>query len=139
VGLCRHGLCPLEGHKIQGPTDKVGIKKEGIENVFNGSDGPIVDKTADFIKSIPAWKAKDPDTLVAYEMNGQPLSHFKRLSCPHRRTRLDRIGWDAGYGVNTVEVPADGGKTWLAAKLGEDVGHYAFREPIAPLALRATS
>ena len=28
--------------------------------------GPIVDKTPDFIKSIPVWKAMDTDALVAY-------------------------------------------------------------------------
>jgi sulfite dehydrogenase len=47
-----------------------------IEIGLNGADGPIVDKTPDFIKSIPIWKAMDADTIVAYEMNGQPLPHF---------------------------------------------------------------
>ena len=37
------------------------------------------------------------------------------------------IAWDGGYGINTVEVSSDGGKTWLAATLGEDLGRFAFR------------
>ena len=27
----------------------------------------------DFVKSLPMWKALDPDTLLAFEMNGAPL------------------------------------------------------------------
>jgi len=32
--------------------------------------------TPDFIKSIPTWKAVEETTIVAYEMNGQPLPHL---------------------------------------------------------------
>jgi hypothetical protein len=37
------------------------------------------------------------------------------------------IAWDGGYGINAVEVSDNGGKTWSAAALGEDLGRYAFR------------
>src|SRR5260370_40211092 len=37
------------------------------------------------------------------------------------------IAWDGGYGINPVEVSSDGGKTWVAAPLGEDLGTFAFR------------
>jgi hypothetical protein len=37
------------------------------------------------------------------------------------------IAWDGGYGIRTVETSIDGGKTWVAASLGEDLGRYAFR------------
>ncbi len=37
------------------------------------------------------------------------------------------IAWDAGYGISTVEVSTDGGKSWTAAQLGEDLGRFAFR------------
>jgi hypothetical protein len=34
----------------------------------------------------------------------------------------------SGFGhVNTVEVSDDGGKNWVAARLGEDQGAYSFR------------
>jgi hypothetical protein len=42
-------------------------------------------------------------------------------------TSVGGIAWDGGYGIRTVEVSTDGGKTWLEAKLGEDLGRYAFR------------
>jgi hypothetical protein len=37
------------------------------------------------------------------------------------------IAWDGGYGINAVEVSSDGGKTWTAAMLGQDLGRFAFR------------
>lgn len=38
------------------------------------------------------------------------------------------IAFDGGYGITDVTVSADGGRTWQAAKLGEDLGRYSFRE-----------
>jgi hypothetical protein len=37
------------------------------------------------------------------------------------------IAWDGGYGISRVEVSSDGGGTWVAATLGEDLGRFAFR------------
>jgi hypothetical protein len=37
------------------------------------------------------------------------------------------IAWDSGYGLRTVEMSTDGGKTWVPASLGEDLGRFAFR------------
>jgi hypothetical protein len=37
------------------------------------------------------------------------------------------IAWDGGYGMGTVEVSVDGGKTWTAATLGQDHGPFALR------------
>lgn len=37
------------------------------------------------------------------------------------------IAWDGGYGIRTVEVSTDGGTVWAPAKLGEDLGRFAFR------------
>jgi sulfite dehydrogenase len=37
------------------------------------------------------------------------------------------IAWDGGYGMNSVDVSLDGGKSWTAAALGEDHGPYALR------------
>jgi hypothetical protein len=48
-------------------------------------------------------------------------------------TAIGGIAWDAGYGIRTVEMSTDGGKTWQAATLGEDLGRYAFRTFSFPL------
>ena len=74
-----------------------GLAKETIEIAFEGADGPPVDKTPDFVKSIPIWKALDPDTLVAYEMNGQPLPHFNGAPA-----RIVVPGWTATYWMKHV-------------------------------------
>src|SRR6266567_3195925 len=37
------------------------------------------------------------------------------------------IAWDGGYGIRTVEVSTDGGKSWAPAALGQDLGRFAFR------------
>ena len=200
------GCARWKGARLKDVLDKVGIKKEAIEIVFDGADGPVIAKTPDFIKSIPVWKAMEDSTLIAYEMNGQPLPHLNgfpaRIVVPgwtgtywvkhvtsikavtkpetgfwmnpayripvgkfplvtraftsqetsvnvpitemvvnslitsHVESESVRAGvpvniggiaWDAGYGILTVDLSTDAGKTWQRAKLGEDLGRFAFR------------
>ena len=45
------------------------------------------------------------------------------------------IAFDGGSGIREVGVSIDGGKTWIDATLGADLGRYSFREftfPITP-------
>jgi DMSO/TMAO reductase YedYZ molybdopterin-dependent catalytic subunit len=199
------GCARWKGVRLRDLLDKVGVKKDTIEIVLDGADGPVVDKTPDFVKSIPVWKAMEETTIVAYEMNGQQLPHFNgfpaRVIVPgwtgtywmkhvtsinavtkpfigfwmnsayriplrafplvERFTSQDSavgtpitemmvnslitshpngvsvkagapvtvggIAWDGGYGIRTVEISTDGGKTWVSATLGEDIGRFAFR------------
>lgn len=65
-----------------------------VEIAFDGADGPVVDATPDFVKSLPLWKALDDNTLVAYEMNGEPLPHFNGFPA-----RLIVPGWTGTYWV----------------------------------------
>jgi DMSO/TMAO reductase YedYZ molybdopterin-dependent catalytic subunit len=198
------GCARWKGAKLKDILDKAGLKKEAIEISFNGADGPSVDKTPDFIKSIPAWKAIEDTTIVAYEMNGQPLPHLNgfpaRIIVPgwtgtywmkhviainaltkplggfwmnpayriplgkfpirdrfisqetaantpitemvvnslitsHRdgekvkagKVRVSGQAWDGGYGIRSVGVSTDGGRSWSSAALGQDLGRFAFR------------
>ncbi len=43
-------------------------------------------------------------------------------------TALRGIAFDGGYGITEVIISPDGGKSWTAASLGEDLGKYSFRE-----------
>jgi hypothetical protein len=173
--------------------------------VFDGADGPTIDKAPDFIKSIPIWKALEDTTLIAYEMNGQPLPHYNGFPArivvpgwtgtywmkhvtsikvatkpesgfwmnPAYRIPLGKfpvvtrfasqetatntpiteilvnslitshadgarlkagssitvggLAWDGGYGIRSVEISTDGGGAWQSARLGEDLGRFAFR------------
>ena len=51
------GCARWKGARLKDVLDMVGLKTEAIEIAFNGADGPIFDKTPDFIKSLPVWKA----------------------------------------------------------------------------------
>ncbi|HKU05764.1 MAG TPA: molybdopterin-dependent oxidoreductase [Bradyrhizobium sp.] len=55
------------------------------------------------------------------------------------RTVLKGIAFDSGKGIKEVAVSTDGGKTWVAAKLGRELGKYAFREWKLPVKLAAGS
>jgi DMSO/TMAO reductase YedYZ molybdopterin-dependent catalytic subunit len=44
--------------------------------VPNGNDVPPTPQAPDFIRSHPVWKALEPHTMIALEMNGQPLPHL---------------------------------------------------------------
>ena len=75
-GLGAMGNALWRGVRLKDVLAKAGLRKETIEVVLNGADGPVTDMTPDFIKSIPIWKALDENTIVAFRMNGQPLPHF---------------------------------------------------------------
>jgi DMSO/TMAO reductase YedYZ molybdopterin-dependent catalytic subunit len=199
------GCARWKGARLKDVLDVVGLKKEAVEVVFDGADGPVLDKTPDFVKSLPVWKAIEETTLVAYEMNGEPLPHWNgfpaRIVVPGwtatywvkhvtkiaavtvpfdgfwmktayripvgkfllvarfisqetgvttpiteivvnslitspadgarvkggRKTAISGIAWDGGYGIRSVEISADNGKSWTEASLGEDPGKFAFR------------
>ncbi len=198
------GCARWKGARLKDILDKVGLKTNAVEIVMNGAEGPVLDKTPDFVKSIPVDKAMEDTTLIAYEMNGQPLPHLNgfpaRLILPGwtgtywmkhivsleavtkpfdgfwmksayripvgkfpvvarfisqetavntpitemvvnslitshtdgARVKVGKVAvsglaWDGGYGIRSVEVSTDGGTTWTPAKLGEDLGRFAFR------------
>ncbi|HZP99203.1 MAG TPA: molybdopterin-dependent oxidoreductase [Reyranella sp.] len=50
---------------------------------------------------------------------------------------LRGIAFDGGSGIKQVDVSIDGGKTWVAAKLGDNLGKYSFREFTLPVTLAA--
>ncbi|KOF52245.1 MULTISPECIES: molybdopterin-dependent oxidoreductase [unclassified Achromobacter] len=45
-----------------------------------------------------------------------------------RRSTVRGIAFDGGQGIREVQFSADGGKSWKAATLGQDLGRYSFRE-----------
>jgi DMSO/TMAO reductase YedYZ molybdopterin-dependent catalytic subunit len=81
------------GVRLRALLAKAGLTKETIEIAFDGADGPVMDSTPDFVKSLPLWKAMDENTLVAYEMNDAPLPKFNGFPA-----RLVVPGWTAPTG-----------------------------------------
>ncbi len=50
---------------------------------------------------------------------------------------LRGIAFDGGSGIRSVEISTDGGRSWTAARLGDDLGRYAFRPWTASASLAA--
>lgn len=198
------GCARWKGARLKDVLASAGVPQNAVEIAYNGADFAPVDKTPDFAKSLPMWKALDENTLLAYEMNGAPLPHWNgapvRLVAPGwtatywmkhitdmrildkpfdgfwmksayripvglfptvdrfvsqetatntpitemvvnslivsppdgakiRAGRLSVAGlaWDGGRGVERVDVSIDEGGQWRPAKLGDDLGRFAFR------------
>jgi len=108
-GLGAMGNALWKGVRLKDVLAKVRLKKEAIELVLNGADGPVLEKTPDFVKSIPVWKGLDENTLIAYAMNGEPLPLLNGAP-----VRLVVPGWTATYWmkhlvtIDAVTKPFDG-------------------------------
>src|SRR5438477_3073374 len=191
---------------------KAGVQQGAKQVTFNGMDGPVSDKTPDFVKALDIDHARDGEVMLAYGMNGDDLpvlngfplrlvvpgyygtywvKHLNEITVidnvfegfwmksayripdtpnnavdpgtapkatiPINRftvrsfitsvsdgarlksgsTTLKGIAFDGGKGIKEVAVSTDGGKTWLPAKLGRDLGKYSFREWKLPVILAA--
>jgi DMSO/TMAO reductase YedYZ molybdopterin-dependent catalytic subunit len=103
-GLGAVGNALWRGARLKDVLAGANLRPETVEIVLNGADGPVVDGTPDFIKSIPVDKALDENTLIAYEMNGAPLPHYNGFPI-----RLVVPGWTATYWMkhlDTIEAVA---------------------------------
>ena len=199
------GNARWKGVRLRDVLLRAGLSAKTVEVAFGGADSGVLDKTADFVKSLPTNKAMDENTLIAFEMNGKPLPHWngfparlvvpgwaasywlKHLTSitaltqpqdsywmqksyrmpkglfPHadafpthetedsvtlttlpvnslilhplagetvkrsERINLNGLAWDGGHGIARVDISLDQGRSWLEAKLGENMGRYAWR------------
>ena len=60
------------GVRLGDVLKRCGLKPSSREILFDGADVPV-GKMPEFKRSIPLKKALDPDTILAYEMNGESL------------------------------------------------------------------
>jgi len=91
------GNARWKGVRLRDVLAKGGLKKEAVEIAFDGADRNIAPGTPDFQKSIPVWKAQDENTLIVWEMNGEPLPHMNGAP-----VRIVVPGWTATYWVKKV-------------------------------------
>jgi len=84
------------GVRLKDLLEDAGIAPSALEVVSNGGDAPQL-TGPDFTKSLPMWKVLDPDTLLAFEMNGQPLPVLNGGPA-----RIVAPGWTATYWVKAV-------------------------------------
>ena len=199
------GNARWKGVRLKDLLAKAGIGKDAVEVALDGADRGALDATPDFVKSIPVWKAMDENTIIAWQMNGEPLPHWNgapaRIIVPGwtatywmkkvvsiraltqplsnfwmakayripkgKFPSVDRfttqegaentpiteivvnslitsvsegqkvragsplvvkgIAWDAGYGIRSLDVSTDDGRSWQGAELGADLGRFSFR------------
>jgi sulfite dehydrogenase len=88
------GCARWRGVRLKDLLEKIGAKPEAVEVAFDGADRPLSEKTPDFIKSLPLAKAMEETTIIAYEMNGEPLPRYNGFPA-----RLVVPGWTATYWV----------------------------------------
>lgn len=208
------GCARWRGVPLKAVLEMAGVQAGARQVTFNGMDGPVSDKTPDFVKALDLDHATDGEVMLAYGMNGEDLpflngfplrlivpgyygtywvkhlneitvidniydgfwmkSAYRIPDTPNNaiepgtapkatipinrftirsfitsvpdgaklkagRTTLRGIAFDGGKGIKEVQVSTDGGKTWAGAKLGKDLGKYAFREWKLPVKLTAGS
>jgi DMSO/TMAO reductase YedYZ molybdopterin-dependent catalytic subunit len=96
-GIGAMGNAVWRGVRLKDVLAKAGVKGNALEVVFDGADHAALEKTPDFVKSLPVEVALDENTLVAFEMNGKPLPHWNGFPA-----RLVVPGWTGTYWVKQL-------------------------------------
>ncbi len=198
------GNARWSGVRLRDVLDKAGVKSGAVAARFSGLDQPSVSEGPSFKKSLNIDRARQPEVIIAYAMNGKPLpllngypirlvvpgwystywmkmlSDIELLDAPddnywmktaylipdtphadikpgqtgvtmvpinrmvprsfitnlgagaklkaRSATTIRGLAMGGDCGVAKVEVSADGGQTWIDAKLGRDEGPYSFRQ-----------
>ena len=113
-GVGAMGNAVWKGVRLKDVLQKAGVKADALEVVLDGADHGPLDKTPDFVKSLPIDTALSENTLIAFEMNGLPLPHWNGFPA-----RLIVPGWTGTYWVKqltSVKVVAQPEKNfWMSA------------------------
>ncbi len=87
------GTARWTGARMADILERAGVRKAGRFVHMHGADRPL-GTMPDFVRQVPMDKAMDPATIVAYEMNGQPIP-------PVHGFPLRSIipGWEGAYSL----------------------------------------
>ncbi len=86
------GNAVWSGVRLKDVLAKAGIAPGALEIALIGADGPVIDQTPPFRKSLPIAKALDDDVILAFDMNHLPLPHYNGFPL-----RLVVPGWASTY------------------------------------------
>jgi sulfite dehydrogenase len=67
------GNARWRGVPLKAVLDAAGVQAGARQVTFNGMDGPVADKTPDFIKALDIDHARDGEVMLAYAMNGTDI------------------------------------------------------------------
>ena len=88
------GNARWRGVALKTVLDEAGIKAGARQVIFNGMDGPVSDKTPDFVKALDLDHAADGEVMLAFAMNGADLPVLNGFPL-----RLVVPGWYGTYWV----------------------------------------
>ena len=67
------GNARWRGVPLKAVLERAGVHEDAKQATFNGLDGPVIDKTPDFVKALDLDHAMDGEVMIAYSMNGADL------------------------------------------------------------------
>ena len=86
------------GARMRDILTMAGVRQGAVQVTFDGLDKPAFPSVPDFVKSLDMTRTiEDPDVIVAYQMNGQPLPMLNGFPA-----RLVVPGWYATYWVKNL-------------------------------------
>jgi len=92
------GNAEWSGVPLRDILNQAGVKPTGTQVTFKGLDKPSVPTVPEFVKSLSTGRVlDDPNVIVAYEMNGQPLPMLNGFPA-----RLVVPGWYSTYWVKNL-------------------------------------
>ena len=96
-GVGAMGCALWRGPRLRDILALAGIGPAAVEIAFRGADGPVLDATPAFVKSIPTSRAMADDTIVAIRMNDADLPLYNGFPA-----RLVIPGWTATYWMKHI-------------------------------------
>ena len=100
------------GVRLSDVLKRAGLKGSGRFVVMNGADRPL-GTMPDFVRQLPIEKAMHADTVLAYDMNGQPLPAAHGFPL-----RAIVPGWEGAYAVkwltNLRVIDRESDSFWVA-------------------------
>lgn len=91
------GTARWTGARLADVLKRAGVKATGKYVALDGAD-KAVGKQPEFIRNLPLEKAMHVDTILAYEMNGQPLPVLHGFPL-----RAVASGWEGAYAVKWLQ------------------------------------
>jgi DMSO/TMAO reductase YedYZ molybdopterin-dependent catalytic subunit len=117
------GNAVWRGVRLRDLLDRAGVTAAAKTVRFHGLDTALIDTAPQFKKSLPIDKARDPDVIVAFAMNGENLPLLNGYPL-----RLVVPGWFSTYWVKML--------TDIEILTGEDDNFWmakAYRMPSVPV------
>jgi hypothetical protein len=117
------GNARWRGARLRDVLSHAGIRKDAVEIAFQGQDHGVIPQTPQFAKSLPMWKALDPDPILAYEMNGKPLPAPNGFP-----VRLIVPGWTGTYWMKQISeiniLPQSFDGFWMKSAYRIPIGKF---------------